>query len=127
MKLKILLPTHILVEAEVSKVIAEAENGSFCLLPHHIDFVATLVPGLLSYTTADGVETFTALAEGVLIKREDEVLVSAVNGVQGADLGRLHQTVREEFKSLDERDRRARSALARMEADFVRRFMELRN
>jgi F-type H+-transporting ATPase subunit epsilon len=62
----------------------------------------------------------------VLIKRDDEVLVSAVNGVTGADLGQLHQTVREEFKSLDERDRRARSALARMEADFVRRFMELR-
>ncbi len=126
MKLKILLPTQILVEAEVTKVIAEAENGSFCLLPHHIDFVAALVPGLLAYTTADGIELFSALAEGILIKRDDEVLVSAVNGVIGADLGRLHQTVREEFKSLDERDRRARSALARMEADFVRRFMELR-
>ena len=126
MKLKILLPTHILVDAEVTKVIAEAENGSFCLLPHHIDFVATLAPGLLSFTTVDGSEEFAALAEGVLIKRDDEVLISAVNGVQGTDLGRLHQTVREEFKSLDERDRRARSALARMEADFVRRFMELR-
>jgi len=126
MKLKILLPTHILVEAEVTKVIAEAENGSFCLLPNHIDFVATLVPGLLAYTIEDGIELFTALAEGVLIKRDDEVLVSAVNGVKGANLGQLHQTVHEEFKSLDDRDRRARSALARMEADFVRRFMELR-
>mgnify|MGYP001547529944 CR=1 FL=1 len=126
MKLKILLPTRILLEAEVTKVIAEAQNGSFCLLPHHIDFVAALAPGLLAYTTEDGTELFTALAEGVLIKRDDEVLVSAVNGVTGVDLGQLHQTVREEFKSLDERDRRARSALARMEADFVRRFMELR-
>jgi F-type H+-transporting ATPase subunit epsilon len=32
-------------------VIAEAQNGSFCLLPHHIDFVAALAPGLLAYTT----------------------------------------------------------------------------
>ena len=126
MHLEILLPTRILVDTDVIKVIAEAENGSFCLLPHHIDFVAALVPGLLSFTLSDGQEEFTALAEGVLVKRGNEVLISTINGVHGADLGQLNRVVREEYVKLDERDRRARSALARMEADFVRRFMELR-
>ena len=126
MNLKILLPTEILVDTDVIKVVAEAENGSFCLLPHHVDFAAALVPGLLSFTRPDGAEEFAALADGVLVKRGDEVLVSAVNGSRGADLGQLHRIVREQFAQLDERDRRARSALARMEADFVRRFMELR-
>ena len=37
MKLKILIPTEVLVDREVTKVIAEAENGNFCLLPHHIE------------------------------------------------------------------------------------------
>ena len=126
MHLEILLPTEILADTDVVKVIAEAENGSFCLLPRHVDFVAALVPGLLSFTRPDGNEEFAALAEGVLVKRGDEVLVSTVNGVRSADLGQLHRVVREQFVLLDERDRRARSALARMEADFVRRFMELR-
>jgi hypothetical protein len=47
MKLTILLPGEVFLEAEAAKVIAEAGNGSFCLLPRHVDFVAALVPGLL--------------------------------------------------------------------------------
>ncbi len=52
MRLKVLLPTEVLVDEEVVKVTAEAENGSFCLLPRHIDFVAALVPSLLSFVKA---------------------------------------------------------------------------
>ena len=61
MKLKILIPTKVLIDREVTKVIAEAENGHFCLLPHHIDFVAALVPGILSFTRATGEEIFVAV------------------------------------------------------------------
>jgi len=39
MNLKILLPAGILLNEQVNKVIAEAVNGSFCLLPRHIDFL----------------------------------------------------------------------------------------
>ena len=42
MHLKVLLPTRVLVDEAVSKVVAEAENGSFGLLPRHVDFVAAL-------------------------------------------------------------------------------------
>lgn len=124
MHLKILLPGEILLEREVTKITAEAANGSFCLLPRHVDFVAALVPGLLSLTTADGEETFVAVDAGTLIKRGAEVLVSVRNAVAGQTLGTLHQTIEERFQSLDERERRAQSALVRLEADFVRRFME---
>jgi F-type H+-transporting ATPase subunit epsilon len=37
MRLKVLLPTMVLVDEAVSKVVAEAENGAFCLLPKHVD------------------------------------------------------------------------------------------
>jgi F-type H+-transporting ATPase subunit epsilon len=125
MQLKVLLPTQVLLEEEVAKVTAEAENGSFCLLPRHIDFVAALVPGLLSFETEAGEETFLAIDEGMLVKCGREVLVSTRNAVRGRDLGQLQQVVEEQFSVLDERERKARSALARLEADLVRRFMEL--
>ncbi len=126
MQLKVLLPTAVLVDEPVVKVIAEAENGSFCLLPRHVDFVAALVPGLLSFTTAEGVEEFLAVDEGILVKQGDDVRVSVINGVRGGALAELRALVTQQFERLDERERRARSALARMEADFVRRFIELR-
>ena len=125
MRLKVLLPTEVLLDKEVAKVIAEAENGSFCLLPRHIDFVAALVPGLLSFTLDEGHEEFLAIDEGILIKCGAEVLVSTRTAVRGPDLGALRHTVEERFRHIDEREKQARAAVARLEVDLVRRFMEL--
>jgi F-type H+-transporting ATPase subunit epsilon len=125
MRLKVLLPTEILVDEAVKKIIAEAENGSFCLLPRHLDFVAALDPGLLSFETPEGEEVFLAVDEGALVKCGEEVLVSTRHGVRGPDLGQLRQTVEERFRVLDDREKMARSAVAKIEASFVRRFLEI--
>ncbi|MBW2036979.1 MAG: F0F1 ATP synthase subunit epsilon [Deltaproteobacteria bacterium] len=125
MRLKILLPTQVLVDEEVSKVIAEAQNGSFCLLPRHIDFVAALVPGLLSFESSKGREEFLAIDEGILVKCGPLVMVSTRHAVRGADLGQLKQTVEEKFRVLDDREKMARTAIAKLEANFVTRFMEV--
>ena len=126
MRLKVLLPEEVFFEGEVDKVSATAENGSFTLLPRHIDFVAALMPGLLFLQTGgDGQEVFFAVDEGVLVKRGAEVLVSTRNAIRGPDLGTLKQRVEEEFVVRDEREKRARSAVAKFEADIVRRFLEL--
>ncbi len=125
MKLKVLLPAEILIDEEAISILAEAQNGYFCLLPRHIDFVAALVPGLLSFKNGEGSEVFLAVDEGVLVKCGQEVLVSTKNAVQGPNLGKLKQTVEEQFKVLDEREKIARTAMARIEAGFVRRFLEI--
>jgi len=125
MNLKVLLPTEVLVQEDVAKVTAEAHNGSFCLLPKHVDFAAALVPGILSFETAGGREAFLAVDEGILIKCGEEVLVSTRNAVRGPDLGQLKRTVEERFKVLDDREKTARSAMVKIEAGFVRRFLEI--
>lgn len=125
MRLKVLLPTHVLIDQAVTKVIAEAENGFFCLLPRHVDFVTALAPGMLSFISAEDEEEFLAVDEGILVKCGPEVLVSTRNAVAGPDLGALRQTIAEQFRLLDEREKMTRSALAKLEADFVRRFINL--
>jgi F-type H+-transporting ATPase subunit epsilon len=124
-KLKVLLATEVLVDTEVTKVTAEARNGAFCLLPRHVDFATALVPGILSFQRDAGDEVFVALDGGILVKCGPEVLVSTRNAVTGPDLGQLKRTVEEKFEVLDERERTARSALAKIEAGFVRRFLEI--
>ncbi len=124
MKLKLVVPGGILIEREVEKVTAEAENGSFCLLPRHIDFVAALVPGLLSFETAEG-EEFVAVDEGILVKCGVEVVVSTRNAVVGAALGELKEAVEQQFLNLDEREKQARSVLAKLEANLVGKFAGL--
>ena len=125
MKLKILTPTEILVDREVTKVIAEAENGHFCLLPHHIDFIAALVPGILSFTTDAEGELFVAVDRGILVKCDREVLVSTLNAVEGKTLENLKETVIEQFQILDEKEKLTRSAVAQFEASMMRHFKEL--
>ena len=125
MQLQVLLPTEILVDEKVVKVIAEAENGSFCLLPRHIDFVAALKPGILSFYSVDGDEFFAAVDVGILVKCGREVLVSTLNGVRGSNLDQLQTLIDERFLELDEHERKARTALARLEAGTLRGFKEL--
>jgi F-type H+-transporting ATPase subunit epsilon len=127
MKLMVLLPSEVFMEEEVGKVIAEARNGSFCLLPRHVDFVAALVPGLLSFETAGGREVFLAVDEGILVKCGPDVFVSTRNAVRGPDLGQLKETVVTRFKVIGSREKKARVAMARIEAGFVRRFLELKD
>ncbi len=126
MQLKVLLPTQVLVDEAVTKVVAEAEDGSFCLLPRHVDFAAALVPGLLSFEPERGGEEFLAIDEGMLVKAGDEVLVSTRRAARGADLGALQRTVEKQFSVLDDREKAARTASAKLEAELVRRFMELK-
>jgi len=125
LKLKLLIPTHVVVDKEVTKVVAEGEHGSFCLLPQHVDFLAVLVPGLLAFEDEAGEEQFAAVDEGVLVKRGDEVLVSTRQATRGADLDELRSTVREEFATLDDRERAAQAATAKLEASFLRSYLEL--
>lgn len=126
MRLKVLLPTDVLVDEEVHKVSAEARDGSFTLLPRHIDYVTVLVPGLFSYSREDDSQVYLAMAEGVLVKRADRVFVSTRNAIRGEDLDTLWQTVRQEFEELDDREREARSVIAALESTLVRELAALR-
>lgn len=124
MHLKILLPNQVLIDQFVTKIVAEAVNGNFCLLPRHIDMLTALVPGILTFQ-ADGDETFLAIEGGILIKCGPEVLVSTRNAFCGDSLEVLKQEVAQQFYTIDEQERQARTAIARMEASLARQFTAL--
>ena len=126
MMLKILLPAEVMLTQEVKKIIAEAENGSFCLMPNHIDFVATLAPGIFMYEPIGGGQELLAMDVGTLIKKGPNVLVSTRNAVRAPDLGKLKEVVVKQYEVLDEREKMVRSASARLEASLIRRFVELK-
>lgn len=111
---------------EVTKIVAEAENGSFCLMPNHIDFVATLAPGIFSYELTTGGQEILAMDVGTLVKKGSDVLVSTRNAVKAPDLGKLKQVVVQQYDVLDEREKMVRSASAKLEASLIRRFVELK-
>jgi F-type H+-transporting ATPase subunit epsilon len=124
-QLTVSVPSAVLLEVEAAQVTAEAVNGSFCLLPRHVDMVTALVPALLGYVTPAGEERFVAVDGGVLVKCGPQVLVSTPHAVVGGSLGTLRAAMAERFGRLDEREHRAHAAVRKLEAGFVRRFLEL--
>jgi F-type H+-transporting ATPase subunit epsilon len=96
-------------------------------LPHRLDCVTALVPGILTYETPAGGETCVAIDAGILVKAGPHVLVSVRNAVGGSELGRLREAVEREFRNVDEREQGVRAVLARLEAGFIRRFALLRH
>jgi F-type H+-transporting ATPase subunit epsilon len=122
MHLKILLPFQVFAEkTRVSSILAETRGGSFGLLPHRMDCVAALAPGILTYKNESEGTVYVAVDEGVLVKTALDVVVSVRNAIGGTDLGQLQEAVKRQFLSLDERERNVRSTMAVMESDFIRR------
>jgi len=125
MKLKVLLPFEIFAEKTgVSRIVAETREGSFGLLPHRLDCVAALAPGILTYQLGAQAEVYMAVDEGVLVKTGLDVLISVRNAIGGTDLGQLHAAVEREFLHLNEREQSVRSVMAKMESDFISRLVE---
>ena len=111
----------------VARIVAETREGSFGLLPHRLDCVAALVPGILIYQTEAGGEVLVAVDEGVLVKTGADVLVSVRRAIGGTDLGQLHTAVEKEFLTLDENEQSVRSAVTKLETGFLRRFATLQH
>lgn len=126
MNLKVLLPFQVFAEKTgVLRIIAETRSGSLGLLPHRLDCVAALAPGILTYETdADG-EVFVAVDEGVIVKAGADVLVSVRRALAGTDLGHLREAVEREFLTLDEQEKSLRTVVAKMEGDLIRRMAAL--
>lgn len=123
MKLKVLLPFQVFADIDgVKRIVAETSQGSVGLLPHRLDCVAVLKPGILTFETEG--EVYVAVDEGILVKTGGDVLVSVRNAIGGMSLGKLREAIEREFVNLDEGERQVRAVLAKLESGFVRRFAD---
>jgi F-type H+-transporting ATPase subunit epsilon len=128
MNLKILLPFAVFADkSNIARIVAETQAGSFGLLPHRLDCVAALAPGILMYENDDEGKVYVAVDAGVMVKTGPNVLVSVRNAIRGTDLGQLRESVERQFLKVNEQEQTVRSTLAKMETGFLRRLVSLNN
>lgn len=123
MRLKLILPYKTILDKEVDKITAPGSNGNFQILPKHIDGTWTLESGILSILSDK--KLYYAINQGVAVKEGDTVYISTFQAIAGDSLKELTNTVRESLNLLDERERKAREVLIRLETDTIRQFMEI--
>jgi F-type H+-transporting ATPase subunit epsilon len=128
MNLKVLMPYGIFLQKrDVLSIVAETSGGSLGILPHRLDCVAALTPGILTYETKEDGIVYIAVDEGVLAKAGANVLVSVRHAIGGTDLSHLHEAVKREFLKLDQQERNVRTATNKMETAVIGRFAELQH
>ena len=126
MRLKILMPFQVFADhGDVLRIVAETRDGSFGILPHRLDCVVALVPGILIFETTALGEAMVAIDAGILVKTGTEVCISVRGAINGADLSQLRTVVEHDYKTLDESERSARSVVAKLEMGFLSHFVQL--
>ncbi|MDO8736617.1 MAG: F0F1 ATP synthase subunit epsilon [Thermoleophilia bacterium] len=122
MRLKVLVPAKVVVDLQVDKVVAKSPDGYFCLLPHHVDFVSALAPGMLSYEDEGGREFSLAIDEGTLAKCSGEVLVATRFAI-GMRPEPGERPARMPPLPQEEEETRCRGVVADLENEFMKQLM----
>jgi len=124
MNLAVLVPFRIFAQvADVARVVVETRQGSYGLLPHRLDCVAALGPGILTYASPAGI-VYVALDEGVVVKSGQDVRVSVRRAIGGTDLGQLRAAVLHEFLERDTREQNTRAVLAKLDGALIEQMVE---
>ena len=102
----------------------ETLEGSYGILPNRRDCTAALTPGILTYETELGNESYMAIDQGIFVKKGNHVFVSVRHAIQGNGLRQLRNAVKTEFLTLDEKQQEIRFAMDKLESSFLQRLTE---
>ncbi|HLT59443.1 MAG: hypothetical protein LOD91_06980 [Limnochordales bacterium] len=124
MTLTVLLPQGQLFRGRVQKVVARGAGGSRGYWPRHVDFVTALVPSILSAVLEDGSERFFAVDGGVLVKKGDEVTVTAHHAIMADSPDPLPAEIERFFAEQEEHERHTRRVLFQLESHLIKELLE---
>jgi len=104
--LRVVTPSRLVLDEEVDEVTAVGELGEFGVLPNHIAFLSTLVPGEMSYKQASG-KTTLAVSGGYaeVLDNVMTVLAPAAEFAAEIDVSRARQAKDRAEKQLAELSR----------------------
>lgn len=127
MRLRVTVPTQLVLDRDVSYVQAESPSGRFGILPRHEPYLTAVVPSILVYRYKDGGgerEAYVAIRHGVLRVSRDGVEVAVREAHASDDLAALQEMVRKNRESRDVRSYRSVRSLYQMQLAAWRRLME---
>ncbi|MGF1500560.1 MAG: ATPase [Paracoccaceae bacterium] len=124
MEVSLRTPAEAVFAGPASKLLARGLHGRFALLPRHADIVAPLLAGVITVGLT-GEDRFFGIDEGILVKQGRQVSLCVFRVVPGASLVEVRQTAAARFEQIADRERAARTALARLETGALRRLAEL--
>jgi F-type H+-transporting ATPase subunit epsilon len=108
-QLRLVTPTGIVFEGLVTEVVAWGALGQFGVLAEHINFITSLVPGVLEITEPDGAHQYWVVSGGLAEVREGVMTVLADSAeaparLSGADAAREEEAADAKVSSMSSYD-----------------------
>jgi F-type H+-transporting ATPase subunit epsilon len=124
-RVRVVTPRGVVVEASAVHVRGEDPTGSFGILARHADFVTALGPSVLVYRDESGREHFVAVRSAMLtVRGGSQVDVLAREAVASDDLASLERDVLRRFRESDATEQRAHRGLSLLEGALSHRVAE---
>ena len=101
--LKLVTPTGVVFEGQVRQVTAVGPLGEFGVLADHINFITSLMPGLLRITKTDGTQE-TWVVSGGLTEVKDSAMTVLASGAQKPESINRAQAEDEEREAVHKMD-----------------------
>ena len=125
MKLRILTPSEVILEQDVTHVTAEDPTGSLGIRRGHATLMTPLVPGIVIARSGDGSERYVAVNGGVMLVDRDTVEIVSRQAVAGTSTDELETRVVTGFQKDNEDDRANRAAFEKLRISFMRGIVDL--
>ena len=124
LRLRIAVPSHMVIDEEVAGLTARDQTGEFGIEPGFEPFYTCLAIGILAYRRLDGSERFVAIRRGVLTVEQNVVDVVTRDAVARDSLENLEREVMAEFLEVDEEEKKSDTALKKMQLAAMRQLVQ---
>lgn len=126
MRLKVFTPVGVILNQEVLSVDFQAIDGFWTILPKHVDMVSALRPCVVQYINADGQKNYIACNKGVLVKQGQVISLSTNLAILNDSLETLTQTIKINFKEMEEERKEMNVALSQLELGLTKGLLKLK-
>ncbi|MHA7851118.1 hypothetical protein [Roseovarius sp.] len=123
MRLRIITPTRVVLDTEVSQIFGLGSQGAFGLWAGDMDCLSDLVPGVLRYQAPGGPPRHVGLSTGILVKKGSVVSVTTSNAYLSDDPAEAARRIRAERRDAEDADALEREALAMLDAEMQRQLV----
>jgi len=124
LRLRIAVPSHMVLDEEVAAVTARDQTGEFGIRPGFEPFYTCLAVGILTVSRLDGSERFVAVRRGVLTVERNVVDVVTRDAIARDRLEDLEREVIAEFLQVDEQEKKSDTALKKMQLAAMRQLVQ---
>lgn len=127
LNLRIYTPEKLFLEKEILKITLNGKEGSFSILPKHVDYISSFDDCIMRYTETSNKASFLATNQGIITKIGRNIEISTFHVIIGNSLMELKNNINElskKSKDIANKNTEINENLKKMELSILKKIME---